>query len=541
MTDLSSYRLIVWDLDGTLWRGSIDSGTDKACGGLDPTGLHELIPVLDRLGVVNTVCSNNERQTAESHLRELGILDRTVLRRIDWDPKPRGIEWILRVSRFQTHQVLFVDDSDRIRAEVSAATGIDTAAPLELLLDPVFLPEPTRDDSRIPHYRMLEAAALARERHGLEPDSADEAFLASSGIRVSIDLAPDPHKISRLSMRSNQLNFTRSRLTSREAQALIESATTRCVGVSVRDRFGDYGLVGFSALSVEGVLEHFFCSCRVLNMGVDSWMWSRSGFAPIREGLPPRRRTPTWILEDAGPKGVRLTDLVPVLTWLGGCDLDIIAGMVDGGGALDDAWPVENEENVQVYARSSVFVLEDGPIRRSASRPPWISKSIPPMIDRMTDIVIWSLWADYWSVTSVVRDPRGGERMVVPVPPGRPLEGGVDLGDLTPELFSVALTLALQARRPGQQVVLLNCPDFRSERRRESGQWVHDHHAALNAAVDAVVAAHESVHLVDVRELVRGEADLAVKGQAHVFHYRRECYVELAARVGSVIAELASA
>ena len=48
--------------------------------------------------------------------------------------------------------------------------------------------------------------------------------------------------------------------------------------VRVRDRYGDYGICGFySVARHEGALVDFLFSCRVLNMGVEQWLYEKLG------------------------------------------------------------------------------------------------------------------------------------------------------------------------------------------------------------------------------------------------------------------------
>ncbi|ODQ93410.1 hypothetical protein BFG51_04120 [Dietzia alimentaria] len=540
MRPLTDFRLIIWDLDGTLWRGTLDAGASA----VDPTGLHDLIPALDRLGIVNTISSNNDRHAAEQRLRDLGVLEHTVLRRIDWSSKARQVEWILSTSRFRPSQVVLVDDTDRVRAEVGRATGVETVSPVDLLLNPVHLPDSPHDLSRVGDYAVLEAVTEAKTARGLEPGSVDREFLEDSGIRVVIDSAPDVDAVSRLSMRSNQLNYTGSRLTPGEVGALLADPDRDCTAVRAVDRYGDYGLVGFRAVDGDGRLEHLFLSCRVLNMGIDSWLWSGVSFAEPTTGRTPDRLSPWWITEvpqastDEGGPGL--------VTWIGGCELDIVRAMVAGGGYLDDEWSVETRGGSQVYARSSVFVMEPGPLRASRIRPPWISDDLPPRICRMRQTVVWSLWADYWSSMWRVRDGDGGDgkEFLVPVPQGGPPAGtwlsGRDAGPVDAPTFGAALDSVLEELREDQRVILVNAPEFSSGRRRETGEHVHDHHRALNAVVDGVVARHDRVELADLRPIVRGEEDLSVAEQAHLFHYGRRCYVDLADRIAELLQRVAA-
>ena len=76
-----------------------------------------------------------------------------------------------------------------------------------------------------------------------------------------------------LLLRSNQLNLSTRRFSRRELEELIEDPTRTAVIVSVRDRFGDYGLVGFLSFrytSGRVLLDDLVLSCRVAKKYVEN-------------------------------------------------------------------------------------------------------------------------------------------------------------------------------------------------------------------------------------------------------------------------------
>jgi hypothetical protein len=85
-------------------------------------------------------------------------------------------------------------------------------------------------------------------------------------------------RIEELINRSNQLNFTKRRVTPDELVRLFGDPAYRCGSISVSDRFGDYGLSGFFALDTHSRrLRHFLFSCRILQMGVEAALYQRLG------------------------------------------------------------------------------------------------------------------------------------------------------------------------------------------------------------------------------------------------------------------------
>ncbi|HET9853270.1 MAG TPA: hypothetical protein VFP56_12320, partial [Candidatus Limnocylindrales bacterium] len=80
----------------------------------------------------------------------------------------------------------------------------------------------------------------------------------------------------------------------------------RTVAVRVRDRFGDYGLVGFAAVT-DGVVEQLAFSCRILGMGVERAVYEWLGTPAIEVAepvsAPLQGERPDWLRIVEGPAG----------------------------------------------------------------------------------------------------------------------------------------------------------------------------------------------------------------------------------------------
>ena len=69
-----------------------------------------------------------------------------------------------------------------------------------------------------------------------------------------------------LLLRSNQYNVSGHRYDKNEFQRLLESDEYKCCAFRVKDKFGDYGIVGFASLEAVGRdlhIKDFVMSCRV--------------------------------------------------------------------------------------------------------------------------------------------------------------------------------------------------------------------------------------------------------------------------------------
>ena len=123
------------------------------------------------------------------------------------------------------------------------------------------------EHTRLKQYKLLEQKAEARE------NSSNEDFLRSSGIKISIkkDCLENIERIKKLISRTNQLNFTKFR--DENIENTIKN--TESAYIIAEDKFGNYGICGFYSLDKkENKLVHFLFSCRIMNMGIEQFVYS---------------------------------------------------------------------------------------------------------------------------------------------------------------------------------------------------------------------------------------------------------------------------
>src|SRR5713226_3594295 len=87
-----SIKVLVWDLDNTLWDGTLLEGDAVR---LRPAAAAAL-QTLDARGILQSIASKNDRDQAMEKLRQLGIEEYFLYPRIGWSSKSSGIEAIAR-------------------------------------------------------------------------------------------------------------------------------------------------------------------------------------------------------------------------------------------------------------------------------------------------------------------------------------------------------------------------------------------------------------------------------------------------------------
>src|SRR5262249_51447457 len=100
-------KCVVWDLDNTLWDGVLIEGDHVKLR----AGIPELLKYLDERGILLSIASNNDHQSAWNELTRLGVADYFLYPQIDWTPKSRNVSAIAKHLSIGLDTVAFVDDN----------------------------------------------------------------------------------------------------------------------------------------------------------------------------------------------------------------------------------------------------------------------------------------------------------------------------------------------------------------------------------------------------------------------------------------------
>lgn len=329
-------KLVIWDLDDTFWRGTLSEGRIEAI----PTNV-EMVRQLAQRGIVSSICSRNEFAAAEAELRRQGIWDYFVFPAIQWSPKGEAIRGLIELANLRAENVLFLDNEPSNLEEAAhynpgimcfdARLGVG-----QLWEYTQFAGTPDDALSRLKQYQVLQRKQSARAAQGL----SNVEFLRGSQIRVQIEYEIDGYmdRIVALFNRANQLNFTKSRLQTEEEFSEFKRQLGRfgfkAGVVLVQDKYGDYGVAGFFMLwrafkdaGVKNYLFHFVFSCRVMNMGVEQYVYEYLGRPVIDLKLPIANpicsfEDVNWITAGSRPEDgtlLRLRDRRMLL--LGNCEM----------------------------------------------------------------------------------------------------------------------------------------------------------------------------------------------------------------------------
>ncbi|MFL6161128.1 MAG: HAD-IIIC family phosphatase [Jatrophihabitantaceae bacterium] len=264
-------KCVVWDLDNTLWDGVLLE--DEQVGVRDSVVEH--IRRLDQAGVLHSIASKNDHQTALAKLTELGLAEFFLFPQVNWNPKSSSIELIAKALNLGLDAFAFVDDQPFELAEVAhvlpKVTCVDVAELDAALAREEFHPRFITDESA--KRREMYQGQIARDE--LEKDfvGTNHEFLADLRMHFTIETAKrqDLQRAEELTVRTNQLNSTGRTYSYDELDALRESPDHLLLVASLTDKFGSYGKIGLALVEKSATHWHLnmmLMSCRVMSRGV---------------------------------------------------------------------------------------------------------------------------------------------------------------------------------------------------------------------------------------------------------------------------------
>jgi FkbH-like protein len=274
-------KCVVWDLDNTLWDGVlVEDGPVKLR--LKP-GIAEIIRELDRHGVLHSIASKNNPDEALHALKQFQLAEYFLCPQISWQPKSQGIQEIARQLNIGSNTLLFVDDSDFELEQVRAVCPEVQILKAERYSTLLQIPEcrlPVTDESasRRQMYRLEEKRNVVAESFGQDY----KAFLKHSAIRLNIRPLTERNleRVHELTQRTNQMNFSGNRYDRDTLHKLLRTLNFDTYVLDCEDRFGSYGVVGFSIVDRrEPRMTDLMFSCRIQSKRVEhaflSWVIRR--------------------------------------------------------------------------------------------------------------------------------------------------------------------------------------------------------------------------------------------------------------------------
>lgn len=319
-------KCLVLDLDNTLWGGVIgDDGLSGIQIGELGTGhafsdFQKWLKELKNRGILLTVCSKNNEDTAkepfEKHPEMVLRLEDFSMFVANWEDKARNIRTIQQALNIGMDSMVFLDDNPFERELVR--TMIPEITVPELPEDPALYLQYLRglDLFETASYSREDAGRTEQYREKAQRAAFEAAFQSYDDYLEALQMrasaaAFDPFhypRIAQLTQRSNQFNLRTVRYTEAEIEALAQDDSRIGLCFTLKDKFGDHGLISVVVLEKQPedtlFISEWLMSCRVLKRGMEEFIVDKILSVAAQQGF--RRVVGEYI---PTPKNAMVKDL----------------------------------------------------------------------------------------------------------------------------------------------------------------------------------------------------------------------------------------
>lgn len=304
-------KCVICDLDNTLWGGVIG---DEGIGNIEIgelgrghafTDLQRWLKQLKECGIILAVCSKNNEETAkepfEKHEEMVLRLSDISVFVANWNDKASNIKMIQKCLNIGMDSMVFLDDNPFERNLVRE------------LIPEIEVPELPEDPALYLGYlqqcNYFDTVSYAGENSDrtkqyqaeFERNRLQQQFTSIDEYLKSLDMVAEAKpfepvryaRIAQLTQRSNQFNLRTVRYTEDEIERVANDPEYLTLYYTLKDRFGDHGLISVVILKKESektlFIDTWLMSCRVLKRGMEEFIINKlvetakkKGFEKIR-------------------------------------------------------------------------------------------------------------------------------------------------------------------------------------------------------------------------------------------------------------------
>ena len=273
-TLLAKKKVIVCDLDNTLWSGIIGEGA--------VSHYHDRQRILKQLrtkGLLLAINSKNDPKNVRWDGTGL-TMDDFVCCQINWNSKVQNVRRIADELNLKAKDFLFIDDRaderSMVRETMPEVMTLDAESNVvwrRLALAAELLPEQDDLDRTLVYRQRAEREQFLEDTVAAEAEQRELFRKLDFRVLIRHAEAKDLKRVAELINRTNQFNICASRTTLNEVRNWHESRSHTIFLVEARDKFGSMGTV-----CVAVTWEHadhieipvFVLSCRVFGYGVET-------------------------------------------------------------------------------------------------------------------------------------------------------------------------------------------------------------------------------------------------------------------------------
>lgn len=284
-------KCLIIDLDNTMWGGIIgddgmeniqigDLGLGKAF-----TELQLWFKQLKERGIILAICSKNNEATAkepfEKHPDMVLTLEDIAVFVANWNNKADNIKYIQSILNIGFDSMVFIDDNPAEREMVR--THLPQVSVPELPDDPTLYLDHLQKLNLFETASFSEEDTMRTKQYQEEAGRAIEQLSFTNeddflkNLKMTCEIKSfnkfNTPRVAQLSQRSNQFNLRTIRYTEQDIDKLSHSANYITLSFSLKDKFGDNGLISVVILEKQKdalFIETWLMSCRVLKRGMEN-------------------------------------------------------------------------------------------------------------------------------------------------------------------------------------------------------------------------------------------------------------------------------
>ena len=278
LPDVAQKKVLICDCDNVLWNGI--AGEENIFVDERNVLFQNMLIEFYNKGILLCLCSRNLQKNIDWAFANLKMpleKEHILISKINLDNKAENIQAISNELNLSVDSFVFVDDSDyelglinNLLPEVETVkVNYDDMTCLEQIKS-LFGEQPVQDINRTQLYIQQKE----REKTKLHVSTVAEYNNSLETKWVcAVDDITHAERIAELSQRTNQFNLSGTRYSKEQITEFIEDKSKHMISLSVRDKYGDMGIIGAAVVSVfenSAVIDSFFLSCRAFDRGFES-------------------------------------------------------------------------------------------------------------------------------------------------------------------------------------------------------------------------------------------------------------------------------
>lgn len=290
--DIKKIKLIILDLDNTLWGGEAGERNSKdlelgpnSIKGMVFEDFQKRLKNLKNLGYLLAICSKNDLKNVKSVFKFnknmiLSLKDFSSIK-VNWKNKNENIREILLELNLRAENTLFVDDNEYERNIVKSdlkEINIFEFPKNVLLLNESFnkLNCISKNNISETDKQRTKLYLDEKKRNKLKSKYFNHKdWLSSLNIKINIEKLKNFQRAAEMYLRTNQFNISHKPISSEKIKSLVKKNEKIFYEVSMVDRFGNYGVVAIIGIKDNAKtfeITDFLESCRVFKRNVEDYL-----------------------------------------------------------------------------------------------------------------------------------------------------------------------------------------------------------------------------------------------------------------------------